>query len=405
MRIALLGFGTVGKGVYEIIKKAKMQTQGLTVSRILIRSGKKKILPEMTDSIAEIINDDEVDVVVEAIGGIEPAHAYILEALNHQKHVVTANKAVIAKYLKEFTDVANKNHVKFYFEASVGGGIPWIQGLEKALRIDNVDCISGIFNGTSNFILDQMSKNNQSFAEVLSKAQKLGYAENDPSADIDGVDIANKLCISADIAYNIKISDRDRLPIFGIRNIRSEDVRYFERKGYLVKLLGLTHKLNNEYDYVVEPALMRKDSLEANTPGNYNLISLNGETIGKLDFFGQGAGMFPTANAVVQDILDIKENKQHLERNFDEKVQYDANIFQQDYVVRANFDVKDLFKDFDLIEEEQYVYVHQISVGKMHKLMDFVLEKDPRAFMAGLPDTIQKNVISNKEIVNQGVIA
>src|SRR5699024_11197212 len=139
-----------------------------------------------------------------------------------------------------------------YFEASVGGGIPWIQGLEKALRIDNVNSISGIFNGTSNFILDQMSKKGQPFVEVLKEAQILGYAEADPSADIDGYDIANKLCISADIAYDIDIKNHQKLPIFGIRNITCEDVKYFQKRGLAVKLIGRSHQKDNKFDYVVE---------------------------------------------------------------------------------------------------------------------------------------------------------
>ena len=385
MKIAILGFGTVGKGVYEIIKKANAQTQNLSVSHILIRKNKARLLPEMTDDMNEILNDKATDVVVEAIGGIEPAHEYILAALNHGKHVITANKAVIAIYLKEFTDAADANNVKFYFEASVGGGIPWIQGLEKALRIDNVNSISGIFNGTSNFILDQMSRNGESFMEVLKKAQQLGYAEADPSADIDGIDVANKLCISADIAYNIDIKDHKDLPIFGIRNITSADVKFFQQKGFAVKLIGRTRQKGNKFDYVVEPALFFDRTLEANTPDNYNLISLNGDTIGKLDFFGQGAGMLPTANAVIQDILDIEEQKSHLKRDFDKTMEYCPELTKGDYLVRSKVDVSDIFADYNPSQEGAYVMVHQIPVGDMHKMMKRILKLDKSAFMVSLP--------------------
>lgn len=385
MKIAILGFGTVGKGVYEIIKKANMQTQNLSVSHILIRKNKKAILPEMTDDMNEIINDPETDVVVEAIGGIEPAHEYILAALNHGKHVITANKAVIAIYLKEFTDAADANNVKFYFEASVGGGIPWIQGLEKALRIDNVNSISGIFNGTSNFILDQMSRNGESFVDVLKKAQQLGYAEADPSADIDGIDVANKLCISADIAYNIDIKNHENLPIFGIRNITCADVKYFQQKGFAVKLIGRTHQKGNKFDYVVEPALFLDRTLEANTPDNYNLISLNGDTIGKLDFFGQGAGMLPTANAVIQDILDIKEQKSHLKRDFDKRMEYCPELTKGDYLVRSQIDVSSYFKEYQTLLDGSYLRIEQIPVGDMHRIMKEILKVDQTAFMVSLP--------------------
>jgi len=385
MKIAILGFGTVGKGVYEIVKKANVQTQNLSVSHILIRKNKARLLPEMTDDINEILDDPATDVVVEAIGGIEPAHEYILAALKHGKHVITANKAVIAIYLKEFTDAAEANNVKFYFEASVGGGIPWIQGLEKALRIDNVNSISGIFNGTSNFILDQMSRNGESFLQVLKKAQALGYAEADPSADIDGYDIANKLCISADIAYNIDIKDHQNLPIFGIRNITCSDIKYFQQKGFAVKLIGRTRQSGNKFDYVVEPTLFLNRTLEANTPDNYNLISLNGDTIGKLDFFGQGAGMLPTANAVIQDILDIKEQKGHLKREFDKRMEYCPELTKGDYLVRSKKDVQAFFKAYEISAEGSYMMIHQIPVGEMHQIMKQILKADSSAFMVSLP--------------------
>ncbi|KRN98418.1 homoserine dehydrogenase [Companilactobacillus kimchiensis] len=339
----------------------------------------------MTDDINQILDDQETDVVVEAIGGIEPAHQYILAALEHGKHVITANKAVIAIYLKEFTDAAEANNVKFYFEASVGGGIPWIQGLEKALRIDNVNSISGIFNGTSNFILDQMSRNGETFVKVLKKAQELGYAEADPSADIDGYDVANKLCISADIAYNIDIKDHQDLPIFGIRNITCSDVKYFQQKGFSVKLIGRTRQSGNKFDYAVEPALFLNRTLEANTPDNYNLISLNGDTIGKLDFFGQGAGMLPTANAVIQDILDIKEQKSHLKRNFDKRMEYCPELTKGNYLVRSKTDVRGLLKNYELSQEGAYLMVHQIPVGEMHQIMKVVLKADKSAFMVNVP--------------------
>ncbi len=177
MNIAILGFGTIGSGVYEIIEHATTpETKALHVTHILIRKGKPKTLPYMCDDIETILNDPALDVVVETMGGLEPAHTYILQALQAGKHVVTANKAVVAAYVKEFHECASENDVNFYYEASTGGGIPWIQGLEKALRIDQVNRIHGIFNGTSNFILDHMQRYQATFDEVLKEAQHLGYA-------------------------------------------------------------------------------------------------------------------------------------------------------------------------------------------------------------------------------------
>ena len=180
MNIAILGYGTVGSGVKEIIDHAVTKsTKQLHVSYILIRKGKAKTLPYMCDDIQTILQDTSVDVIVETMGGLEPAHTYILQALKSGKHVVTANKAVIAAYLKEFTDVAREHNVRIYYEASTGGGIPWIEGLAKAMRIDEVDRIHGIFNGTSNYILDHMQRYHASFEDILKEAQELGYAEAD----------------------------------------------------------------------------------------------------------------------------------------------------------------------------------------------------------------------------------
>ncbi|QOJ85984.1 homoserine dehydrogenase [Lentilactobacillus parabuchneri] len=385
MNIAILGFGTVGSGVYKIIQNAKRQAQNLHVKHILIRKNKKPDLPEMTDSIDEILNDQDVDVVVEVIGGIEPAHQYIVDALKHHKHVITANKAVIAQYIDEFTKVAAENNAKFYFESSVGGGIPWIQGLERALRVDDVTKIQGIFNGTSNFILAQMHRTGKSFNEVLMEAQQLGYAEADPSADIDGLDVANKLCISVDIAYDLFIKPTAELPVFGIRNITEDDMTHFDKLGLTIKLMGKSHQRGDRFDYMVEPTLYYGDALEAHTRDNYNLISLIGETIGTLKFMGQGAGQLPTANAVIQDILDIFQDKEHLKREFKSSFKFDPNLTMHDYIVRSEIDCSQLFGEYQPELRGDYLLIHDIPVGEMHSLMRQVLKRDETAFMASLP--------------------
>ena len=341
MNIAILGFGTVGSGVYEIVEHAQTDlTKQLNVKHILIRKGKPASLPCMCDDIATILEDDEVDVVVETMGGIEPAHTYIMSALNAKKHVVTANKAVVAKYMKEFLDCAKTNGVSFYFEASTGGGIPWIAGLEKALRIDNVSRIHGIFNGTSNFILDHMQRYHADFDEVLKEAQELGYAEADPSADIDGYDICNKLRISASIAYDFHVPDN--FPVFGIRNIIKQDVQYFKSLGLAVRLVAKTARRDNAYSCVVEPVLFQDTDLEANTKDNFNIISLYGDTIGDLKFFGQGAGKLATANAIVQDVIDILEGKAHHELQFNTDMTYDPSICIRDYILRCSKECRSL---------------------------------------------------------------
>ncbi|GBG93852.1 homoserine dehydrogenase [Ligilactobacillus salitolerans] len=385
MNLAILGFGTVGTGVFNLVKQVSRLTEELHVKHILIRKNKKAAIPEMTADYDKILNDPEVDVVVEVLGGLEPAHQYILAALRHHKHVITANKAVIACYLQEFTQTAAENGVKFYFESSVGGGTPWISEIERAARIDDVNQIQGIFNGTSNFILDRMKKSGAAFGEVLAEAQELGYAEADPSADIDGWDIANKLCISCDIAYDCFVVPTKDLPVFGIRNITAADITAFAREGYTVKLMGKSHQEGNKFDYVVEPTLYQSNTFEANTHENYNLISLHGQTIGDLRFIGQGAGQLPTANAIIQDILDIYQSRNHLERNFKRQLTFQANLTKSNYLLRAVFNCQQIFANYAPIQQGDYLLIHQIPVGLMHSLMKKIQAKDPQAWMVNLP--------------------
>lgn len=387
MNIAILGFGTIGSGVYEIIEHATTpETKALHVTHILIRKGKPKTLPYMCDDIETILNDPALDVVVETMGGLEPAHTYILQALQAGKHVVTANKAVVAAYVKEFHECASENDVNFYYEASTGGGIPWIQGLEKALRIDQVNRIHGIFNGTSNFILDHMQRYQATFDEVLKEAQHLGYAEADPSADIDGFDICNKLRISASIAYDYHVPDN--FPVFGISTITKEDVQYFKSLGMAVRLIAKTKRQGNTYSCVVEPILFKENQLEANTMDNYNLITLHGDTIGDLKFFGQGAGKLATANAVVQDILDILEGKAHRVLHFQKEMQYDTTLCNRDYIVRCDKSLRPMLHhlSYDSSTFDKYLHVKNVEVAHMHELMKEILKHDATAFMASIHD-------------------
>ena len=223
MKIAILGFGTVGSGVYEIAKNLK----NIEVKKVLEKDLSK--INIATDNYDEIINDKEIELVVECMGGLHPAYEFIMQALKSKKSVVSANKAVIAKYLDEFVSLAKENNVKFIFEASVGGGIPWLVNLERTRRVDEINRVYGIFNGTSNYILDNMYRNEQEFDSTLKTAQELGYAEADPSADIDGYDVTNKVIISSALAYDGFI--KNEFPCFTMRNITKEDILYFKKNG------------------------------------------------------------------------------------------------------------------------------------------------------------------------------
>lgn len=333
MQIAILGYGTVGGGVGRLVAQQQHQVQQLQVTHIFVRPTHPRTQPEMSDDFEAIINDSHLDVVVETLGGVEPAHQYILAAMRHGKHVVTANKAVVARYLQEFTQVAAAHHVHFYYEASTGGGIPWLRNLEQAARVDSLDRLAGILNGTSNYILDQMASQGVEFEVALRSAQQLGYAEADPTADVAGIDVQNKLRISTAVAFNV--DPQFALPTWGISGVRQSDIRDLQRLGLTLKLMGTSVRHGDHVAAVVAPTVVVNDSLFAHTPGNFNLIALHGESVGDLQFYGQGAGAAPTANAIVQDVLDIAHGVPHLHRDFAQPAISDDDLLTGDYLVRG----------------------------------------------------------------------
>lgn len=337
MKIGLLGFGTVGSGVYEIVKSSPTCFfNDIEVKKILVKDEKDKVMDIITTDAEEILNDKDIDLVVEVMGGIHPAYEYIIKSLKNKKNVVTANKAVVAAYLKEFIKMAYENGVSFEYEASVCGGIPWIKSLEKAKRIDEISEVYGIFNGTSNFILDNMTKEGYEFQEILKKAQEKGYAESDPSADIDGIDIMRKLLITSSLAFECEIPEKE-IDVFGIRNIQKTDIEYFKNINCTVKLIAAGRKNDDKYCVAVEPVLFKNDRIEAAVPQNFNIGTIYGKTIGELKFYGQGAGKLPTGNAIVQDIIDIAEAKGKLkERKFEKELTKDTSLISGKYYVRIN---------------------------------------------------------------------
>ena len=304
MHIGLLGFGVVGAGVYD-------WTRGradLTVDRVLVRSSKPGIETISTRSIEDILNDPAIDTVVEVMGGLHPAYEYICAAIEAGKHVVTANKAVVAAYYPQLTALARQHGVALRCTAAVGGGIPWLVNLERCKRLDRVVSVGGIMNGTSNFIMDAMHASPVSFPDILKKAQDLGYAEADPSADIDGDDIRRKLVISANIAFDALLREED-IPMFGIRTVTDGDIKAFQSRGFACKLLAEAAHAENGVCAYIEPTLVDAKALEAAVPANFNLITYEGENIDRQSFYGQGAGQMPTAANVMQDCLSILEGR------------------------------------------------------------------------------------------------
>lgn len=373
MKIALLGYGTVGRGVDQIIAE---RVASVEVARIL-ELPDRITDPRMTSNYDEIVADPDIDLVVECMGGIEPAHTFIMRALASGKHVVTSNKAVVAAHFAEFAEAALYNRVSLFIEASVGGGIPWIAGIEKARRIDEISSFKGIMNGTTNYIVYSMQKNGAEFADVLAEAQQLGYAERDPSADIDGIDVANKTIITASAAFDVACTHD--LPVSGIRNLTKADLDLFAERGLSVKLLGRGVQQDGSYAVAVEPVALPLSSLEANVPSNFNLVTLDGATVGELKFYGQGAGSLPTGNAVVQDVIDCARGVRAPEYDFSRGLAYDPELLRADYVIRASE-----------APEGAVPYapgawlVRDVTAAGARALLDAALASDPTAFMAAL---------------------
>ena len=362
MKIAILGFGTVGSGVYEIAKTLK----NIEVKKVLEKDLSK--INIATDNYDEIINDKEIELVVECMGGLHPAYEFIMQALKSKKSVVSANKAVIAKYLDEFLQAAKENNVEFRFEASVGGGIPCLAGIQKVRRVENIDKFYGIFNGTSNFILDNMYRFENEFFTTLKTAQELGYAEADPSADIDGYDVTNKVIISSALAYDGFI--KNEFPCFTMRNITKEDILYFKKKGLIAKYIGEATTVGNEYEASVMLNLFPTNALEGNVLSNYNIITVQSHTMGEVKFYGQGAGKLPTANAIIQDILDIQANISFNPISIEKKYTYSSNLFKHKYVIRS---IEELKGEFDKIEKDGnnfYHYTKEITQADLLKVIE-----------------------------------
>ena len=275
----------------------------IQVKRVCDIKRRKSSFP-FTSNPKDIINDPDIDVVVEAIGGTKPALNFILAALKHKKHVVTPNKEVIAKHMSEIMAAARKNRVQVLFEAAVGGGIPIIQPLKENLAANRISEVYGIVNGTTNYILSKMMEEGMEFTEALKKAQKLGYAEPDPTADIQGYDASYKAAILASIAFGAKVNWKD-VYFEGISKISREDLEYARDIGYVIKLLAIARREEGRLEVRVHPALISKNHPLASVSENFNAIYVKGSPIGQVMFYGPGAGGGPTASAVISDIIQI----------------------------------------------------------------------------------------------------
>ena len=305
MKIGLLGHGTVGSGVRKIVdEKNTKEISQLEISKILVRYEKDITDNRMTVDIHDIVDDSEIDVVVECIGGDEPAFSYVKAALFNGKHVVTSNKKMLVNHLEELLELARTRGVSLKYEAACGGGIPWMSNLDRTKRIDDIESFRGIFNGTTNYILSKMSDEGSEFAVALKEAQDCGYAEFDPSDDIDGMDTAYKVVLSSCKGFGILANIQD-IDIYGIRHISAKDIAYACKHGYVCKLIGSGVKSDSGVSGTVIPTFIPKQNIFATIPANFNAIESDSKTLGKMTYVGQGAGSYPTAHAVVQDLIDL----------------------------------------------------------------------------------------------------
>ncbi len=299
MRIGLLGYGTVGKAFYALVE----EQPELTVKTLLTRRPRNLECREV-NAFADILNDTDIDLVVELIGGIHPAYEYISSALKAKKHVVTANKAVICAYYRELTALAAENGVCLRCTAAAGGGIPWLSSLGRAARMDRITAVEGILNGTTNYILSEMTARNAAYDELLKEAQQLGYAEADPTDDVEGYDARRKLVLSADLAFSALLREQD-IPCIGISRMTVADIAWARERGLVWKLNARAERKGDTVSAFICPTLFPAATPEAQTNGSANLVSLYGSRIGKQSFSGAGAGGWPTASNVLADCLLI----------------------------------------------------------------------------------------------------
>ena len=373
MRIGLLGFGTVGRGVYEIAGPR----EDMSVVKVLCR--RELTLPdaEVTHSFADILGDPTIDTVVEAMGGLHPAYEYVRAAMEAGKNVATANKALIATYFDDLIPLAAEKGVCLRCTASVGGGIGWLSELERAGRIEAIHHVGGIMNGTCNYILDSMTRLGLGYAEALKQAQALGYAEADPTTDVEGIDTWHKLIVSANIGFGVSL-DTTGIPAAGISRISAGDVANFSANGLVCKLVSTADLRDGVYSAFVQPTLYPLGQPEAAVPANYNLITLEGNVSGRQSFFGQGAGRYPTAYNVVQDCVDFTLGKGFY-RGYGPKVTVDNSVKLR-YYVRGTADA--WLEDHTDARWGSAIVTKAVAVAQMHGW----LKNHPEAFIAAFAE-------------------
>lgn len=377
LNVALLGLGTVGSGVVKIIEENREQiketmNKDINIRHILVRD-KSRSRPinvskyHLTEDIDEILKDDSIDIVVEVMGGIEPTVDWLKSALSEKKHVITANKDLLAVHLNVLEELAQKNDVALKYEASVAGGIPIVNAINNGLNANNISKFMGILNGTSNFILSKMTQEETSFKDALDEAQRLGFAEADPTDDVEGIDAARKVVITSYLSFNqvINLADVDR---HGISDVELSDIKVADELGYKIKLIGKGTYENSQVQASVAPTLVNKSHQLASVEDEFNAIYVIGDAVGETMFYGKGAGSLATGSAVVSDLLNVTLN-------------FETNL----HTLPPHFELKtaetkEMMDDDDTIslkDKESYYLVVQTDGEEINKVETQIKSKLP----------------------------
>ena len=304
MKIGLLGFGVVGRGVYDLTK----ERSDMQVTKVVCLEDVQLPDAVVTKNFQDVLQDDTIDTVIEAMGGLHPAYEFVRAAMEAGKNIITSNKALVATFYDELIPLAAEKGLLFRCTAAVGGGIGWLSELERARRVQRLQQVGGIMNGTCNYILDNMTRLGLGYDEALKQAQALGYAEANPSTDVEGIDTWHKVILSSNIAFGVSL-DKETVPVAGISKITAEDVENFKAKGLVCKLISTGICEDGKVSAWVHPTLVPNGEPESAVPMNYNLITLVGSASERMSFYGQGAGRYPTAYNVVQDCADVLAGK------------------------------------------------------------------------------------------------
>lgn len=381
MKVAVLGYGTVGVGVVRMLSDA----QGLEPGPVLVREG-KAALPFQVTSLDDILSDASVDAVVEVLGGIEPAFSYARRVLESGRHLVTANKALCAAHGIELAAIARRRGTAFLFSAACGGGVPFLHNLALAAESDRVRSVSGILNGTTNYILDAMQRSHMDYASALADAQRLGYAEADPTADVSGLDALRKILLGCAVAFG-------RLPVGGmacegIEHLTAEDVRDFQARGLTCRLIARGRPAGKTVSACVEPTLFPAGAPECAVRENYNMARYEADNSGPIVLMGQGAGRFPTASAVLRDLTALRQGRRTMLPADCVAVEADNSASEHPYYVRlpapaaGRLPIRELLSAGDTVR----AVTEKLSVERMHALAQIIRNEGGELFFAAMEE-------------------